>query len=287
MIYNIYKVLFLGFLLILFSCEIYNPKEDIPSYIKIDTIVLSTTGDEGTSSHKITDVWIYMDDNPIGAFELPAKFPVLAEGNHKITIRPGIKLNGISSTRSYYPFYEEIVYPAANLEKGKTFDLSVLNTTYYSVSKFLWNEDYESSGITIEKTSKSDTAIQKVTDNVFEGNYSGAVYLDSGHDFFELTSSETFDLPFSNSPVFLELNFKTNNTVTVGVYLNTTTYTIQRDYVVLNPTDTWQKIYINLTPVVIYSGVSVESFKVFLSGYKDEGVSEAVILLDNIKLLSF
>ena len=107
-----FDVLFLSFIFLsLSSCEIYNPSEDEPSYIHIDSISLTTDYTAyGTASHKITDAWVYVDNELIGAFELPANVPVLKSGVHNINIRPGIKLNGIAATRSYYPFFNPCIF---------------------------------------------------------------------------------------------------------------------------------------------------------------------------------
>ena len=65
-------------------------KTDIPSYIEINSIIHTADSMEGAPHHNITDVWVYVDDNSIGTYELPAKFPILYEGNHEIKIRAGI-----------------------------------------------------------------------------------------------------------------------------------------------------------------------------------------------------
>ena len=124
---TIYKFLFsFGFFatLLFSSCELYNPSEPIPAYIHIEKFNLTTDyATQGSNSHKITDAWVYVDDQLIGCFELPATFPVITEGTHKVKIVAGIKVNGIASNRGQYPFYnpyEQIV----NFEVGKKITLS-------------------------------------------------------------------------------------------------------------------------------------------------------------------
>ena len=70
------------FLCILFitatSCEKFSGDQTIPAYLGIDSIYLSTDyNSEGTASQRITDAWVYVDDEFLGAFELPARLPVL------------------------------------------------------------------------------------------------------------------------------------------------------------------------------------------------------------------
>src|SRR5689334_9342546 len=95
------------------SCNLINPDEQAPGYIAIDTFTFDpnpTIGETGPSvSTKIKDVWVYIDNKFQGAYELPAKFPVLETGSRKIIVSPGIFLNGIAGTRSPYPFYRATV----------------------------------------------------------------------------------------------------------------------------------------------------------------------------------
>ena len=76
------------------SCQKFEGDQTIPAYVRIDTVLF--TADyvtQGSSTHKITDAWVYVDDQLIGVYELPSTFPVLASGKHKLEIRVGIKLN--------------------------------------------------------------------------------------------------------------------------------------------------------------------------------------------------
>ena len=61
----------IGIIVLLFhSCEIINPEEDIPSYIYVEEIKFTSTNpDQGSSSNKILDAWVYVDDELIGAFD--------------------------------------------------------------------------------------------------------------------------------------------------------------------------------------------------------------------------
>ena len=57
--------LFLTILFFLFSCEVINNEEDIPSIITIESIEVN-----GNHSSKITDAWVYID-NEFQDFDIP------------------------------------------------------------------------------------------------------------------------------------------------------------------------------------------------------------------------
>ena len=135
---NYILLLFIGWTLV--SCNKQELEADIPAYIYINNFTLTTTPEQGTSSHKITDAWVYLDQELLGVFELPVRFPVVKEGSFKLDVYPGIKENGIAERRERYLFYngysEQI-----QLEKEKTIEITP-TTTYTSGTTFYWMEDF-------------------------------------------------------------------------------------------------------------------------------------------------
>ena len=286
------------------SCEKGQP-EDIPSYIRIDRIKLSVSDGQGSSSEKITDAWVFIDDELIGAFELRDSvpyltIPILKAGKHKLKIFPGIKMNGIAATRVpyslYSPFETEI-----NLVRDSVIrvhgNLAINNgipTVKYSASAiFAWMEDFEQASLSIDSTSRSLIKIGRTDDPqlIFnlpgENNqFSGLVIVPSDTAIFECVSHEQFVLPKNGKDIFLELNYKTNNAVTIGLFVNTSLQTIQEPLMVLNRNSEWKKIYINLTSAVSMHQ-DASSFRIFFGIVKEHDVAEARLLLDNIKLVHF
>ena len=269
------------------SCEIVNPDEDIPSYIHIDSIDLVINDPvEGSASHKITDAWVYVDDNLIGTYELPVTLPILESGKHTVKIRAGIKLNGITASRVFYPFYtfySEVV----DLEKAKVDTLKPY-VNYFEGTTFAWKEDFEDSGIKIEPLSTSDTSITLVQDpeHVFEGNASGAIFLDEQKKLFKGSSlaASLLSLPKAGIPVFLEMNYKNNQEFAVGIIAVYPTYFAEITVIVLNPSETWNKVYINLTNDVSEE-VGAVGYQLYLAAGKDSTVSSPAIYLDNLKII--
>jgi len=268
------------------SCEIINPEEEIPSYIHIAKINLSTNyATEGTNSHKITDAWVFIDDELLGAYELPVTFPVLKEGKHILKIRAGIKVNGIAATRDKYPFYDFYI-DTINLVKGNIIEVNPVVKYFLQGITFAWKEDFEI-GNSLTKTSNSDTIIQLIdadTSIGYLGNKSAAIYLDNTHAFFETTSSGQFELP-KGPPVYLEINYKCNNEFVVGIFKNTLSQSIQlQPSLYINSSNDWNKIYVNLTNDVKAQTDAV-SYEVYFGVIKDESEPYPEIYLDNIKLL--
>lgn len=275
------------------SCYKFSGDQTIPSYLRIDSIGLNTDYfTEGSNTHNITDAWVYIDDNLIGVFELPAVVPILKSGPQNLDIRAGIKLNGISSTRVPYPFYKPITNEEFNLYPDSVIDMGVINTRYESDVVFAWMEDFEDSGITLEEISTSDTAIKRTSQNdpnalIDEYSlHSGVVNLTEDKPVWSSASISSFPITSQGSSVLLELDFKTDNYFSVGLLILEYNTFIKIPLVIANHSNTWRKIYINLGPNISLHPQG-DYFKVVFESEIENDKTRADIYLDNIKLLYF
>lgn len=287
---SIFKLVLIPVVLFGISCD--DEANLIPSYIRVNDVRLvanpSSQHLHGSLSHQITDIWVYVTDQTkqefIGAFEIPATLPILKEGPHTLTIRAGIKVNGISETRGEYPFYEKYE-KQVNLVRDSVLEVHP-EFMYADFCEFLWVEDFEDGTASFVPSSRSDT-IMMVTSApgfVFEGDRSGQVSLDDSRFFFECFSSEAFDIPRQGTEVYLEMNFRTNNEMVTGLLANLSTQSVLSPVVVLNETSEWKKIYINLKNAVNINSQAI-TYNVFLSASKSGSVEESLILVDNLKLI--
>lgn len=267
------------------TCKVVDPAEDVPSYITIDHIDLSVISGQGSNAHKITDAWVFIDNELIGGFELPARIPILAEGSHQLQVRAGVMMNGASTTRVIYPFYKG--YEATiTLTRGQS--LTVQPTvTYFPATNFTWQEDFEPPGgssLTDDGTTGAPwpNLLHESTTDAFEGT-STHVYL--RHDTLEFRGRTTvpYTLPSDGSQVYLELNYKCNKAFAVGVITSGASTTEFVQWGVVNASDTWNKIYINLTDNL--SSFPAPQYYIYFDMLRAASDPDAELHLDNIKLL--
>lgn len=297
-VYYLLSVFLFAGILITTGCYKFKGDQTIPAYISVDGINLDTYyAEEGTNSNNIVDMWVYVDDALIGVFEFPegdstaAVFPVLATGKHKLEIRPGIKLNGISSTRVPYPFYKPIIFEEFDFIPATVDSLGYLSTSYYPGLKFVWMEDFEQPEISIESVSWSDTAIKRTEpENNPEAflspnsRYSGVINITSDLNEYGGTSYNSFDVQTPGTIIIMELNFKTDNFITVGLLIRDNMTVVEKDLLILNHTNTWKKIYINLGANLSLHPKAIDYKVIFRAGL-ESGSASAQILLDNIKIV--
>jgi hypothetical protein len=277
---------FLGFML---SCNQLNPPETIPAYAHIDNIHLDTISGQGTNSANITDAWVYVDNNPVGVFQMPCTFPIVASsGTHQVMVFAGIMQDGVASMRAKYPFYN--FYQAnINLTHGQTVKIKP-NVWYTSWAKFHWMEDFEGSGITLHNDTVAknhcDTIMFQTSVGAFEGK-SGEVVLCGAKKFnYEGDSDTLMNLPKDGTtPVYLEFNYKSTASFWVGMYYGS--IGSQIPIVAVNPTSVWKKMYVNLQATILQYSTSTlpQPFYIYFSVTRDPSVDTVRFMLDNIKLV--
>ena len=284
-------ILLISFQAFLFVACTKDSVENIPSYISVNSAAVNPTSTQGTASHKIVDAWVYAGNDLVGGFELPAKFPVLKSGTTEVSVLAGIKMNGINETRVPYPFYE-IIKKTITLEREKISNLGDLRFSYKQTTKFAWQENFEIANSSIEITARSEVSLQRVklpelaTAFPNESNeYAAKVVITNDTSVFECQTQGAFILPTDGNSAFLELNYKSNNRFVVGLVANGSVAT-QNQILVINPSATWNKIYINLTPTLSANNTA-GSFRVFIIATKDTDIPTAEIYFDNFKLVHF
>lgn len=273
MLKHIFPYFFL-LILICFSC---NKEEEIPSFIEINEINLTSNSSFGEDTENITDIWIYIDENLQGVYEIPATFPVLNKGLQNIRIKAGVKANGIASTRIQYPFYTSYL-DTVELIENETINISpsfAYNSSFDAIV-----EDFESSGTIIDSTINSEIDFTVQQNN---GNQYGYALIEDPNINFEISTQELI-LPQQGAPVYLELDYSSSTEFLVGMYINYSQDVVRRDLIWVTPKQEWNKIYINLTQTVSES-LGAESFKIFLNMRRTDPSLSEEINFDNIKIL--
>ena len=269
------RIIILLILIGITSCKKENINQ-IPTYITIESITL-----DQNSSSNITDAWVYIDDNLQGVYELPANFPVLEQGVHKLRIKAGIKDNGIAGTRIPYPFYSSYIVEQQEFNQETTLLSAPIVSYLESATLDDKPEDFDGNGLNLE----TDSITFSINNNdPLDGNY-GVITLTDSIFLSEVTTKEFNNLPQSGAPVYLELDYKCNTRFLVGVYINfPQSSVLQKDLLWINPKDDWNKIYINLTST-ISEAVGVDFFKVFIAIQRDFTLDKNTINFDNLRVV--
>ena len=262
----------------LFSCDKNENIQEIPSYLSVSEINLVTNSNQGSNTHKITDIWLYVNDQFVGAYELPTTVPLLHKDTNNIKIFAGIKDNGISSTRVRYHFYKSFEKNVFLVEDSI---VNIQPSFRYTDNAIIEYENFEGVGTNIDTTLNSEVDFEIKTEN---GNKFAYAKIDGNYLKFEASTDNFINLPQQGSPVYLELDYQSNHTALIGAYINNPNSVINKDLVWISPKEDWNKIYINMTKTVS-EALGNNSIKFYLNVFRNDTTADAWIKFDNLKII--
>lgn len=298
---TLFLLLFAFFTAHLFSsCEVINPSEEIPCYLRIDSFLFVDTIN-GTpyilkrNTQKITDAWVFVDGKLVGIYDYPTVFPLLiSEGAHKVRVYAGVLKNGDSNDREIYPFFTAY-NQTINFKKGET-DTILPQYSYDKIAiKYPpeWGDDkaegFEGAGtiFKIAAGSAADTIFKTSVDSlVLDGNYSAEIMLNKTDSNLNMETAKAYSLPTNRRPVYIEISYRTQTTLRVGFYGidNASGLVTNVPFINLNPSNgEWRKVYLNIASEV--SSFTNTKFKVYFKADHNRSLTQSQILLDNIQLI--
>ncbi len=234
----------------------------------------------------MTDIWLNVGGSNMGVFRMPFTIPTLEKGFQTIFIRPGIKVNGVSASRTAYPFYKPFTIDL-ELKEGEIHLIEPV-FEYKDECKFVFIENFEDPGVSFIYADYSDTTFLLQKDVVKEGRSSGAIFLTKDNSTFEAYFDEDYELPETATPVFLEFDYKNNNDLQVGMYLIEEDVITWYGLVGVRPSDTWKRIYVELGTVAAYQH-ETDLYRIAFRATHEQkdSLAMAEIYLDNIKLIHY
>ncbi len=278
----------------LLGCTLLDPAEDIPTYLIVDGLNFTPTPEQGTASIAVTDVWAYSTTDVLGIFPLPAIIPIFPQDHVEGPVRllPGIRENGISDSRSPYPFYTamDVDIDGAPGER----DTLQLSFSWVDDVHHLSVEDFENSNVFSDESGTA-AVLERVTNaaDVFEGDGSARVVLTPDASLMRARTLEQEYQIQSGVPVFLEMNYRCDQGFLVGLYAFRNGASTRYPALVLSSTvpttgadAEWNKVYVDLSTVV-GANPNADHFEVYFECLLADGSDRAEIGLDNLRILTY
>ncbi len=268
--------------LVFCTCKKYAPANPV-FYLKATDVFVKGSQTVGSGNNKITELYVYVDGFFQGAYPIGNLMPIaIKDGETKINLFAGIKNNGISETRVTYAFYEALELDTV-LSKGQILDKTF--TFEYKPAAKIWFENFDGNSLGLIKSSSSDTTIFKSgvsNPNNLEGQC-GIITLQGNKIFGRVETSLDFDIPKGSSNTYIEINFKGNAPIEVGLLTE-----LNQEKVVgnANSKDTWNKVYFQISEAVSAPPTSL-NYKLYLKVKNTSDNPNPTVYIDNFKLLYF
>ncbi len=273
----------------LFGCK--GADEKIPAYIYIKPFALTTTAEQGSASSSITEGWVYINQEFIGAYSLPATVPFLSDGQTRITIFPGVHENGLAEFPNIYDFYQQ--FEVNKVVTPAKVDTLAPSTTYYPNTAFASVENFEASNSFTYKTASVGGKMILSNVGALEGKSCGLIKLQA-KDTIYATSAGSVNVMKNvlnnGSPSYVELNYSSDVDIEVGMngIDKNSGQEVYQSIAFFKGKKEWRKIYVNLRNVIFDNRYS--AYRLVLSaslpianGKVSQDAGEA--RFDNIKVV--
>jgi hypothetical protein len=278
------KKFIIFFLLIITSCE---REAEIATYFSVNHFSfydLEGKINESAENTAISDGWVTINGNFLGAFEIPSKIPIInIEDNNEIRISPGIKENGISGSRIIYPFYNIFEVSIDKSLEEETIFISP-ETRYKENTNFKFlNQGSFEIGNMLQETENSDTIPLIQSNEVFDGEKSCAICINNSNNIYQVITID--ELLFNSFPdqIFLELNFKSDIDFKIGLIRNNNVED-KIEHMKIYKSENWKKIYLNLSSLII-PNISNSTLQIYFESEMAYNDSEGCTYLDNLKVV--
>ncbi len=273
-----------GTLLVLGSCDLINPDEQAPAYLRVAPFAYSPAVPGSPATATVSSAFVYANNLLLGVFELPAKIPVLQQGSVSLRLVPAIIPDGQRGTRITYPFYTSYsltttLQPEATVRVNPTTSFDVTATELPSfVQDDFTIDDNVSRAFTL--ISNGGYRQEAAVDDTSRQGVGRVVGIAGKTDVFFLQSVWQGILPNGGAPVYLEMDYRSTMPFQVGVKYGAN----DASDLTVFPTRTWTKLYVNLTDEV--SGVNNASteFQIFIKGFPT-GAANDFFAFDNVRLI--
>jgi len=278
-------------LLGLWGCSVIGEDQDVPRYLVVPDVMFTPDELQGTASVNITDLWVYSATDVVGVFPLPAVVPLLPQDMESGSVRllAGIRENGLSDRRAPYPFYtafDQESFP----EPGFRDTLQPAVELVEDV-RLIRVEDFETSNVFGSMIGGQGLIRVDAAGQVFEGEESGWIEVQAGTEAVRVrTVEQEYDLE-NGVPAFLEMDYRCDQPFAVGLFGFRDGQEWQQPAMVLTATDdglnpVWNKIYIDLAPLVTAQGVA-DHFEVYFECFLEAGRATGTVGVDNIRILTY
>lgn len=246
---------------------------------------------EALTQHTFTHVNVYVNNKNLGCWPLPCKVPVLDINNvdsSTLIILPAFRQTGMSNTVQGYPFLN-VLRQKVMLKRGETYHITQnpLSYIYSPYASFPYFETFSnSSSFSPTDTSGSTLTFQPTTE---DGRKVGKILLNDQNGLNFDVISNGITLPIYNYYVYLEITYKTESNMEVGLKMSTdnTPNSIHQLGGIYPTNGEWKTIYFNLGSVLLgyhLTGSSWTEANIVLTGIGAKG-KDTHFYIDNIKVI--
>lgn len=277
------------FLLLLFtaSCNYFDSEEYDTQFVHIRSAKFKSSNSSGFNNGQIPDLHVLVEGTTTSLMRIPQTMPFIPQSDiSNLIIIPAVPMDGNKSNTKSYPVMKLIEKEISkNINGTDTLDLIV---DYKTDVVFDIREGFEHSNImNFNLDENNNTILTRTKDEAFEGIYSGQLHLTKEEPIIHVGSDGFFNIASVKEGIFLELSYKSEIELFVGLAaINDDGEYVRKYKLYLTPKSEWNTVYVDLTNDYFSSGS--EQVKLILGAEMDTNLLESAnIYIDNIKVMYY
>ncbi len=265
------------------SCSLSPQAEEVPSFINVNSITFDDTtatfSGIAVPAYPVKYAWAFHNNVFLGVFEIPAKIPVLAEGEGTIKLWGGVQVLAIDGRNHVYgvhPLFRDFVKPVL-LERGKEVNIDAsIRYNDETPAAFAFSDNFEGDKRKLHLT--NGQPMPRVEDQRNQGTgWIGYLVQGSG---MQSVVSDTLNLPRGKT-ILLEFDYKSGGTLALEFRADLHRAGTIYKGLTLQPATEWKKVYVNLTNEV--NNAVADSRHLLFFNYTPASSADS-LLLDNVRI---
>lgn len=265
------------------SCSFFEIQGPKPAYLNIDTLEFNYGPEFGSDKQDIKHVEVFFENFSVGFYELPVRIAVIpTKEKSNLSIFPAIDVNGFKKQIVRYDMMQKYSIDQ-KFEVGETYTVNPV-FTYSDAVEIDYVENFENGNSFNFNLDQVDSTFSKrVTGDAATGNYAVKIESKTG-EYIAVATEAVFKEWTSEAPkVFVEMDFKADEPFRLGLVDVSSGTDIKLPFITLNAKGTWEKIYLDVSKVIIDNKGT--SYRLYVDFGGQGSFGEASLLLDNIKIL--
>ncbi|KXK39976.1 MAG: hypothetical protein UZ09_BCD002000659 [Bacteroidetes bacterium OLB9] len=268
------------------SCGITDHEMPIPFYLELGEPVTFEPRTEIQGTNKITEAWVFVDNQILGVYPLPGKVPIQWEDKEMdIKILAGIRNSGMNDYPVFYPFFKDIGFQLKPEPNG-IYPVD-MKFRYIDDCKLSVYENFESSNIfEFDLDNKPETSMVLTDEEACTGRQCGMVVLNSGNRFVEVGAlTQVLKGQNARGKSYVEFDYKGDGEIAVGIAKSQNGVIIIKYILFVPAKKEWNHIYADFTDII--SPNDFESYRMILAFSKTGINQESKVYIDNYKHIHF
>lgn len=273
---------------LLITYEDINNCVDVSNYNETHSVNYDAEQLAAFQQHNFTHVNVYVNGKNLGCWQVPCRVPVLdvsANDTANVVILPAFRKTGMTTTIQGYPFFN-VLRKRLLLKPGETYSLEndPLSFIYSPSATCPYLETFSNSSSFSPSDSTNPTTFMPT---LHDGRSVGAITLTTDTSFD--VASIPVTLPARNYYVYLEITYKIDANMNLGVKMSTARYpnAVYPIGGMYATNGEWKTIYFELESVLSsyhYTSGNVTNATIVLDGIGDRN-KPTHFYIDNIKII--